>query len=94
MDYNCTSDDIHKKIFAKNDVAVSENSNTYSVLQTICCVLCCFYSFLLLVIQLLRWTTFWNSSLLKDTIFWVLFVELPIFGKAIQEANDNRFFST
>ena len=52
-----------------------------------------FIAFLLLVIQVLQWTTFWDTSQLKDTILWVIFVELPLFGKAIQEAKDNRFFS-
>lgn len=52
-----------------------------------------FIVFLTWVLRVLKWTTFWDHSLLKDTIFWVLFVELPLFGKAIQEAKDNRFFS-
>lgn len=52
-----------------------------------------FIAFLTLVLRALKWTTFWDNSLLKDTIFWALFVELPLFGKAIQEAKDNRFFS-
>lgn len=52
-----------------------------------------FISFLLLVLRVLKWMSFWDNALLKDTIFWVLFVELPLFGKAIQEAKDNRFFS-
>jgi len=51
-----------------------------------------FITFLLLVLWILKWTTFWDNTLLKDTIFWVLFVELPLFGKAIQKAKDNRFF--
>ena len=52
-----------------------------------------FIMFLLLVLRMLKWTTFWDNTLLKDTIFWVLFVELPLFGKAIQDAKDNRFFT-
>lgn len=51
-----------------------------------------FLSFLFFVIEFLKWTTFWDVGLLKDTIFWVVFVELPLFVKAIQEANDTRFF--
>lgn len=36
---------------------------------------------------------FWDASLLKDTIFWVLFVELPLFVKTIQKAKDSHFFA-
>ena len=36
---------------------------------------------------------FWDSSLLKDTIFWVLFLELPLFVKTIEKAKDNHFFA-
>ncbi len=36
---------------------------------------------------------FWSIALLKDTIFWVLFIELPIFVKAIDKAKDNHFFT-
>ena len=36
---------------------------------------------------------FWNISLLKDTIFWVLFLELPLFAKTIKRAKDNHFFA-
>ncbi len=35
---------------------------------------------------------FWDFSLLKDTIFWVLFLELPLFIKTIKKAKDNYFF--
>jgi len=35
---------------------------------------------------------FWTMDLLKDTIFWVVFVELPLFVKAIEKAKDNHFF--
>ena len=52
-----------------------------------------FVAFLVLVIQALKWTTFWDGSQLKDTIFWVVFVELPVFAKAIDKAKDNRFFT-
>lgn len=36
---------------------------------------------------------FWSIALLKDTIFWVMFVELPLFAKTIEKAKDNRFFA-
>jgi len=36
---------------------------------------------------------FWDISLLKDTIFWIFFVELPLFVKTIEKAKDNYFFS-
>lgn len=36
---------------------------------------------------------FWNTSLLKSTIFWVLFLELPLFVKTIKKAKDNHFFA-
>ena len=52
-----------------------------------------FITFLLAALDVLKWTTFWDSSMLKDTIFWVVFVELPLFTKAIEKAKDNRFFS-
>lgn len=52
-----------------------------------------FIAFLLFVLDVLKWTAFWDISMLKDTIFWVLFVELPLFAKAIQDAKDNRFFT-
>lgn len=52
-----------------------------------------FIIFLLLVLRGLKWTSFWDYMLLKDTIFWVLFVELPLFGKAVSDAKDRRFFS-
>ena len=52
-----------------------------------------FISFLLFVLYGLNWLGFWNKTLLKDTIFWVFFVELPIFVKAVQEADGKRFFS-
>lgn len=29
---------------------------------------------------------FWDVSLLKDTIFWILFLELPLFIKTIEKA--------
>ncbi|PKM94238.1 MAG: hypothetical protein CVU84_12315 [Firmicutes bacterium HGW-Firmicutes-1] len=36
---------------------------------------------------------FWDTSLLKDTIFWILFLELPLFVKTIEKAKDNHFFA-
>ncbi|MCO8193941.1 hypothetical protein [Anaerofustis sp. NSJ-163] len=36
---------------------------------------------------------FWSITLLKDTIFWVLFIELPLFVKTIKEAKYNHFFT-
>lgn len=54
---------------------------------------CVFIASFLFAVDILRWTTFWDSSMLKDTIFWIVFVELPLFVKAIEKAKDNRFFS-
>ena len=50
-------------------------------------------SFLGLVLCALNWAGFWDLTLLKDTVFWVLFVELPLFTKAIEKADGGRFFS-
>lgn len=36
---------------------------------------------------------FWDVSLLKDTIFWILFLELPLFIKTIEKAKNNHFFT-
>ena len=52
-----------------------------------------FLSFLGLVLFALNWAGFWDLTLLKDTVFWVLFVELPLFAKAIEKADGGRFFS-
>lgn len=46
----------------------------------------CFATYLLYVIG------FWTIDLLKDTVFWVVFVELPLFAKTIENAKDGRFF--
>lgn len=54
---------------------------------------CVFIAFFLFAVDILKWATFWDSSMLKDTIFWVVFVELPLFAKAIEKAKGNRFFS-
>lgn len=51
-----------------------------------------FIGFLFLVISALKWAELWDIGLLKDTIFWVLFVELPLFAKAIEKAKGGRFF--
>lgn len=51
-----------------------------------------FLFYLGLVICLLYDIGFWSIALLKDTIFWVIFVELPLFIKTIQKAKDNHFF--
>ena len=51
-----------------------------------------FISFLIAVIHFLKWTTFWDMTLLKDTIFWVIFIEMPLFVKTIENAKDARFF--
>lgn len=51
-----------------------------------------FAGFLFLVLAFLRWVGFWSINLLKDTAFWVLFVEFPIFAKAVKNATDGRFF--
>jgi hypothetical protein len=44
-------------------------------------------------IEILQYLGLWDSLLLKDTILWVIFVELPIFYNAIQKAKDRRFFA-
>ena len=51
-----------------------------------------FSCFLLGVIKILHYIGFWNISLLKDTIFWVIFVEVPVFIKALKDAKDQYFF--
>ena len=53
-----------------------------------------FAGFLFLVLAFLKWVGFWNINLLKDTVFWVLFVEFPIFVKTIEKAKDSRFFGS
>ena len=53
-----------------------------------------FVGFLFLVLAFLKWVDFWSSNLLKDTIFWVFFVEFPIFVKTIEKAKDSRFFGS
>lgn len=51
-----------------------------------------FLSFLCFVIYSLYKINVWSPKLVKDTIFWVMFVELPVFAKAIEEAKDAHFF--
>lgn len=51
-----------------------------------------FISFLCLVIYGLYKIEVWSPKLVKDTIFWVMFVELPLFAKTIEEVKDARFF--
>ena len=50
-----------------------------------------FLSYLAVVLFVLNWAEWWDFELLKDTIFWVLFVELPIFTKAIEKADGTHF---
>lgn len=45
-----------------------------------------------MAVYLLFKIDFWDLSLLKDTAFWIIFVELPIFKKTIEKAKDSRFF--
>ena len=65
-------------------------SNT--ILSQICCFLYCVFLHLCLVMYFLYAVGFWSVALLKDTIFWVLCVELPLFVKTIEKAKDNHFF--
>lgn len=51
-----------------------------------------FLSFFSLTVLYLYYSSFWNFSLLKNTIFWVIFVYIPIFSKTIENAKDGRFF--
>ena len=51
-----------------------------------------FLSYLATVLYILHWAELWNLELLKDTIFWVLFVELPLFTKTIEKADSVHFF--
>lgn len=52
-----------------------------------------FLSFLGLVLFALNWAGLWDLTLLKDTVFWVLFVELPLFAKAIEKADGGRWYN-
>ena len=51
-----------------------------------------FLSYLAVVLYVLNWAEWWDFELLKDTIFWVLFVELPLFTKTIEKADGAHFF--
>ncbi|WP_010294382.1 hypothetical protein [Clostridium senegalense] len=51
-----------------------------------------FICFLVGIINILQYIGFWNIYLLKDTIFWVIFVEIPIFIRALEKAKDQYFF--
>lgn len=44
-----------------------------------------------LVTHFLYTVGLWSMALLKDTIFWVLFVELPLFVKTIEKAKNSHF---
>lgn len=35
---------------------------------------------------------FWNIYLLKDSIFWMLFVQLPLMSKVVSKCDNNNFF--
>ena len=51
-----------------------------------------FLSYLAVILYVLNWAEWWDFKLLKDIIFWVLFVELPLFTKAIEKADGTHFF--
>lgn len=51
-----------------------------------------FLSYLAAVLYALNWAELWDLRLLKDTIFWVLFVELPLFIKTVDKADGAHFF--
>lgn len=51
-----------------------------------------FLGYLAVVLYVLNWAEWWDLKLLKDTIFWVLFVELPLFTKTIERADGAHFF--
>ncbi|WP_055669067.1 hypothetical protein [Desnuesiella massiliensis] len=51
-----------------------------------------FLSFFTFTIYILHYFKYWNIELLKNTIFWIVFVEIPLFVKTIEKAKDNRFF--
>ncbi|GIN93783.1 hypothetical protein J22TS1_48340 [Siminovitchia terrae] len=52
-----------------------------------------FLSFFSLTVLYLYHASFWNLSLLKDTVFWVMFILVPLFAKTIEKAKDGRFFA-
>jgi hypothetical protein len=51
-----------------------------------------FISFFILIVRILFLVGYWDWSLLKDTVFWALFVEIPLFIKTIEKAKNQRFF--
>ncbi len=51
-----------------------------------------FLSYFTAIIYLLYYTGFWDIQLLKVTIFWILFVEFPMFANTIEKAKDHHFF--
>jgi len=51
-----------------------------------------FAGYFILVIILLRSIGYWDTSLLKDTIIWVVFIQFPLFAKTIEKAKDGRFY--
>lgn len=51
-----------------------------------------FISYLLIILYVLKWSGIWSLELLKDTVFWVIFVELPLFARTIEKADGGRFF--
>lgn len=51
-----------------------------------------FISYFIFIINFLDFIGFWTIDLLKDTIFWILFVEFPLFMKTIEKAKNNHFF--
>lgn len=53
-----------------------------------------FISAFIFIVRVLFFLGYWDMSLLKDTIFWMLFVEMPLFVKTIEKAKDQRFFKS
>ncbi|MFC5591264.1 hypothetical protein ACFPRA_20485 [Sporosarcina soli] len=52
-----------------------------------------FLGFFSLTVLYLYHAEFWDLSLLKDTVFWVVFILVPLFAKTIENAKDGRFFA-
>lgn len=52
-----------------------------------------FLSFFFLTVLYLYHASFWDLSLLKDTVFWVIFIFIPLFVNTIENAKDGRFFA-
>jgi len=36
---------------------------------------------------------FWDMALLKDTLIWIIFIQIPLSIKAVEKAKDGRFFT-